>query len=141
MGEYVHKKIIYQRRYAIFVIILVICALVGSIGWKIPVIWKIETLKLPDGCETVYPLKVEMSDVHWWHISGEKVIACDAGYDAAKAYIESHNSIVKLHHLSICGYGSMSCDYIYDSEYDEYFEEHYNPDEYVKIVYERKIGW
>ncbi len=35
----------------------------------------------------------------------------------------------------------MFCDYIYDSEYDKDFEEHYNRDEYVKIVYERKIGW
>ena len=141
MSETVHKKVIYRRRYAIFVIVVVICALLCSIGWKLPVIWKIETLRLPEGCETVYPLKVEMSDTHWWHISGEKVIACDAGYEAAREYIENHNSALKLYHLSICGYGSMFCDYIYNSEYDKDFEEHYNRDAYVKIVYERKIGW
>lgn len=70
-------------------------------GWKIPIILKIETLKLPPGCEMVYPSKVWISDVYWPHIKGEKVIKCDLGYEAAKEYIETHNSKSKLSNISI----------------------------------------
>lgn len=139
MGEAVRKKVTHRKRYALWAIVVVICVLCCSVGWKVPAIWKIETLELPEGCETVHPLKVEISDVHWWHISGEKVIACDAGYEAAKEYIESHNPAEKLEHLKIYEYGSIFCDYIYNSEYDEEFEAHYNKNEYVKIVYEKKF--
>lgn len=104
-------------------------------GWKIPIILKIETLKLPPGCETVYPSKVWISDVYWPHIKGEKVIKCDLGYEAAKEYIETHNSKSKLSNISIDSYGGMSDLAIYNSEFDDYFEEQPDKDNYIKIDY------
>lgn len=104
-------------------------------GWKIPIILKIETLKLPPGCETVYPAKVWISDVYWPHIKGEKVIECDLGYEAAKEYIETHNSKSKLSNISIDSYGGMSDLAIYNSEFDDYFEEQPDKDNYIKIDY------
>lgn len=104
-------------------------------GWKIPIILKIETLKLPPGCEMVYPSKVWISDVYWPHIKGEKVIKCDLGYEAAKEYIETHNSKSKLSNISIDSYGGMSDLAIYNSEFDDYFEEQPDKDNYIKIDY------
>ena len=65
-------------------------------GWKIPVLWRIESLELPKGWKTVYQTKIWISDVYWFHIKGEKVIKCDIGYEAAKEYIEEHNSAEEL---------------------------------------------
>lgn len=104
-------------------------------GWKIPIILKIETLKLPPGCEMVYPSKVWISDVYWPHIKGEKVIKCDLGYEAAKEYIETHNSKSKLSNISIDSYDGMSDLAIYNSEFDDYFEEQPDKDNYIKIDY------
>lgn len=104
-------------------------------GWKIPIILKIETLKLPPGCEMVYPVNVWISDVYWPHIKGEKVIKCDLGYEAAKEYIETHNSKSKLSNISIDSYGGMSDLAIYNSEFDDYFEEQPDKDNYIKIDY------
>ena len=103
--------------------------------WKLPFKWQIDSLNLPEGCVTVYSTRVEFSDVYWPHIQGEKVLACEQGYEAAKEYIESHNSDSKLLHISVWGYGSMSDMYLYDSEYDPYFVENWDADNYVKIVY------
>ena len=130
-----------RRGYAIAIFFVVLFALFSVLFWRVPVRWKIETLNLPEGCEMVYPLKMEITDVHWWHISGEKVLRCEEGYQAAKEYIETHNSALKLHNLRFCGYGAMSCDYIYDSEEDPYFAERYDTDEYIKIIYEKKLSW
>lgn len=104
-------------------------------GWKIPVILKIEALKLPPGCEMVYPSKVWISDVYWPHIKGEKVIKCDLGYEAAKEYIETHNSKSKLSNISIDSYDGMSDLAIYNSEFDDYFGEQPDKDNYIKIDY------
>lgn len=104
-------------------------------GWKIPIILKIETLKLPLGCEMVYPSKVWISDVYWPHIKGEKVIKCDLGYEAAKEYIETHNSKSKLSNISIDSYDGMSDLAIYNSEFDDYFQEQPDKDNYIKIDY------
>lgn len=104
-------------------------------GWKIPIILKIETLKLPPGCEMVYPSKVWISDVYWPHIKGEKVIKCDLGYEAAKEYIETHNSKSKLSNFSIDSYDGMSDLAIYNSEFDDYFQEQPDKDNYIKIDY------
>lgn len=109
------------------------------VGWKIPVAWRMETLKLPKWCETVYHTKIRITDVYWLHIEGEKVIKCDMGYEAVKAYIEEHNSAKKLEHISVSWYGGMSSDPIYDAEYDEAFWQQADQDNYVKICYFRKL--
>lgn len=108
-------------------------------GWKIPISLKIETLKLPVGCETVYPAKVHISDVYLLHIKGEKVIKCDLGYEAAKEYIETNNSKFKLSHITIDLYGGMSDIAIYDSEFDDAFWEQPDQDDYIKIDYFRVL--
>lgn len=109
------------------------------VGWKIPVTWRMETLNLPKGCKTVYHTKIRITDVYWLHIEGEKVIKCDMGYEAVKAYIEEHNSAEKLEHISVSWYGGMSSDAIYDAEYDEAFWQQADQDNYVKICYFRKL--
>ncbi len=57
-----------------------------------PIVWQIETLRLPQDCKTVYHTKIRVSDVYWLHTKGEKVIQCEMGYEAVKAYVEEHNS-------------------------------------------------
>lgn len=105
------------------------------LGWKIPITVKIETLNLPNGCETVYPTKVWISDVYWLHIKGEKVIKCSLGYEAAKEYIETYNSSSKLKNIDIDPYGGMSDIAIYDAEFDEDFWKQPDQDNYIKIDY------
>lgn len=109
------------------------------LGWRLPVIWKIESLRLPEDCETVYPVKIQISDVYWLHIKGEKVIKCSLGYEAAKEYIEANNSLGKLAHISIYPYGGMSDIAVYDAEFDEDFWNQPDRDNYVKISYFRKL--
>ncbi|RKJ44612.1 hypothetical protein D7X98_10755 [bacterium 1XD8-76] len=120
-------------------IIVAAAILLFLFGWKVPVILKIESLHLPEGCETVYPVKVHVSDVYWLHIKGEKVIKCSLGYEAAKEYIEAHNTLEKLENIRIFPYGGMSDIAIYDAEYDEEFRERADQDCYIKIDYLRKI--
>ena len=79
-------------------------------GWKIPVFIRIETLDLPEGCETVYPVKVHISDVYWLHVKGE-----------------------------IYEYGGMSDIAIYDSELDEDFWKQPDRDHYITISFFRKL--
>ena len=50
-----------------------------------PILWRMETLKLPKGCKMVYHTKIWISDVYWPHTKGEKVIKCDMGYELTKA--------------------------------------------------------
>ena len=108
-------------------------------GWKLPIVWRMETLKLPEGCETVYHTKIRISDVYWLHIKGEKVIKCNMGYEAAKAYIEEHNSEKVLKHIEIYPYGGMSDIAIYDSQNDEAFWQQPDRDNYITISYFRKL--
>ena len=102
------------------------------IGWKIPVVWRIETLKLPKGCKTVYHTKVRISDVYWLHIEGEKVLKYDEGYEALKEYIEEYNSKKAL---QIYPYGGMSDLAIYDSQNDIEFWQQMDTEAYIKISY------
>ena len=102
-----------------------------------PILWRIETLRLPKGCKTVYHTKIWISDVYWLHIDGEKVIKCDMGYEQTKAYIEEHNSQKVLEYIGIHPYGGFSDDAIYDSQYDEMFWQQPDQDNYIKISYFR----
>ncbi len=105
------------------------------IGWKIPVVWRIETLKLPKGCKTVYHTKVRISDVYWLHIEGEKVLKYDEGYEALKEYIEEYNSKKALEYIQIYPYGGMSDLAIYDSQNDIEFWQQMDTEAYIKISY------
>lgn len=108
------------------------------VGWKIPVIWRIETLDLPEDSKTVYHTKIRISDVYWLHTKGEKVIRCDVGYEAAKAYIEEHNSMEVLRYIDIYPYGGISDLALYDSQNDEVFWQQPDRDNYITISYLRK---
>ena len=114
-------------------------ALLVGLCWKPLVTWQIESLHLPEGCVTVHPARVELSDVCWWHIQGEKVLACEQGFESAKEYIESHNSDLKLWHISVLGWGAMSDMFLYDSEYDTEYNENWDRDNYVKIEYSLRL--
>lgn len=107
-------------------------------GWKIPIIRRMEALKLPEGCKTIYNTKIWISDVYWLHIKGEKVIKCDMGYEAVKTYIEEHNSEEALKNIDIYPYGGMSDIAIYDSQNDEMFWQQPDRDNYITISYFRK---
>lgn len=108
-------------------------------GWKLLIAWQIESLNLPRGCVTVHHARVELSDVCWWHIQGEKVLSCEQGFEAAKEYIESHNSALKLRHISVLGWGAMSDMFLYDPEYDTEYNENWDKDNYVKIEYSLRL--
>lgn len=97
-----------------------------------------EMLNLPEGSRTVYHTKIRISDVYWFHIKGEKVIWCDVGYEAAKAYIEAHNSREALQYIDIYPYGGMSDLALYDSQNDEGFWQQQDQDNYITISYLRK---
>lgn len=137
------KKIIKCFSIGIAVVLLVI--VIGAValfclgGWKIPILRKIENLKLPDGCTTVYRTKIQISDVYWLHIAGEKVIKCDLGYEETKQYMEANNSESALENISIYPYGGMSDIAIYDSELDEEFWKQPDRDCYIKICYFKKL--
>lgn len=110
-------------RWILLLSIVAVLLLYQFIGWRIPVTLRMETLNLPQNYETVYPTKMWISDVYWWHIKAEKVIKCDIGYEAAKEYIETHNEKKALRYIDIYPYGGMSDIAIYDSEFDDGFWE------------------
>ena len=92
-------------------------------------------------CEDVYPAKVQISDVYWLHIKGEKVIKCDLGYEAVKEYVETHNYEFMRSGISIYPYAGMSDIAIYDSEFDDFFEKQPDKDSYITISYFRKLSY
>lgn len=126
-------------RWILLLSIVAVLLLYQFIGWRIPVTLRMETLNLPQNYETVYPTKMWISDVYWWHIKAEKVIKCDIGYEAAKEYIETHNEKKALRYIDIYPYGGMSDIAIYDSEFDDGFWEQPDQDNYIVISYFRKI--
>ena len=126
-----------KSRWILLLSIAAILLLYQFIGWRIPITLRMETLNLPQNYETVYPTKMWISDVYWWHIKAEKVIKCDIGYEAAKEYIETHNAKRGLKY--IYPYGGMSDIAIYDSEFDDEFWERSDQDNYIVISYFRKI--
>ncbi len=126
-----------KSRWILLLSIAAILLLYQFIGWRIPITLRMETLNLPQNYETVYPTKMWISDVYWWHIKAEKVIKCDIGYEAAKEYIETHNAKRVLKY--IYPYGGMSDIAIYDSEFDDEFWERSDQDNYIVISYFRKI--
>lgn len=128
-----------KGRWKLLLSVIAIILLYGFIGWKIPVAIRIETMNLPPNYETVYPTKMWISDVYWWHIKGEKVIKCDIDYKAAREYIETHNSKKSLKYIDIYPYGGMSDIAIYNSEFDDEFWEQPDQDNYIVISYFRKI--
>ena len=123
----------------LFLIIVAIILFYILAGWKIPIVWRMETLKLPEGCETVYRTKIWISDVYWLHIKGEKVIKCDMGYEETKAYIEEYNSEKAREYINIYPYEGMSDIAIYDSQNDEKFWQQTDRENYIKISYFRKL--
>ncbi|MCI8322056.1 MAG: hypothetical protein HFI54_00105 [Lachnospiraceae bacterium] len=128
-----------KSRWILLLSIAAILLLYQFIGWRIPITLRMETLNLPQNYETVYPTKMWISDVYWWHIKAEKVIKCDIGYEAAKEYIETHNAKRVLKYIDIYPYGGMSDIAIYDSEFDDEFWERSDQDNYIVISYFRKI--
>ncbi len=107
--------------------------------WECLILWRIESLNLPEGSVEVYPAKAWLSDVYWPHIKAEKVLDCEIGTEAAKEYIETHNPAWKLNNMDIVGYGSMSDIAIYELDYDEEYAQKWNTDNCVHIVYFKKV--
>lgn len=122
-----------------FAAVILLYILLSS--WKKPILSQIDNLNLPEGCEEVHPAKVRWSDANWEHIEGEKIIKCDLGYEAAKQYIESHNTKEQLEYIRIHEYGGMVSDPIYDAEFDRQYEKQSREekDKYVKISYFRRL--
>lgn len=128
-------KTITRKLRGIFLCIVILFLFYILIGWKIPVVWRIETLKLPKGCKTVYHTKVRISDVYWLHIEGEKVLKYEEGYEALKKYIEEYNSKKALEYIQIYPYGGMSDLAIYDSQNDIEFWQQPDTEAYITINY------
>ena len=121
------------RKIGLPVAVMLLCYLLA--GWKIPVIWNMETLNLPEGSQTVYRTKIQISDVYWLHTKEEKVIRCDVGYEVAKAYIAEHNSREALKYIDIYPYEGMSDLALYDSQNDEVFWQ--QPDRQGRLYYDK----
>lgn len=128
-----------RKKIRIIYIAIILIVFYALLGWKLPILWKIECLNLPDGCETIYHTKIQISDVYWPHIKGEKVIKCSLGYEAAKEYIENYNSASRLTNITIEEYAGMSDIAIYNSEYDDEFWEQPDYENYIKIDYMKKL--
>ena len=86
-----------------------------------------------------------MSDVYWLHTKGEKVIQCEMGYEAVKAYVEEQllkgkDVILEiaLEYIQIYPYEGMSDLAIYDSQYDEAFWQQPDQETYITISYFKK---
>lgn len=122
-----------SRRILVSIVILLLFYIL--IGWKIPVVWHMEMLRLPKGCKTVYHTKIWISDVYWLHIKGEKVLKYDKGYEALKAYIEEYNSEKALQYIQVYPYGGMSDIAIYDSQNDTEFWQQPDKENYITISY------
>ncbi len=133
-----------MKRSKIVAIISVAVVLVGMVASVYLYIYfsepvqTIKGLSLPDGCETVHPIRVCYSDVYYDKILGEKVILSSMTYDETVRYIEKNNSEEQLENISFVRYGGMSDDYIYDSE-DDIFVAPEQYDYYVKIEYVKEL--
>lgn len=132
------KRISQRTLRRLFWVAGVLCLFWVLGGWKVPIVWQIETLRLPQECETVYRTKIRVSDVYWLHTKGEKVIQCEMGYEAVKAYVEEHNSETALEYIQIYPYEGMSDLAIYDSQYDEAFWQQPDQETYITISYFKK---
>ncbi|MCD7778278.1 MAG: hypothetical protein LUH47_07230 [Clostridiales bacterium] len=94
------KKIVITLAVSAFVVILYLL-----IGWKLPVYYKINSLNLPSGCETVSKTEIIYSDAYSLnHIEGEKIVKYDGGYEKAVEYIEENNSKEKLENIAVSQY-------------------------------------
>lgn len=122
----------------LLLLLVLIFLFYSLVGWKIPIIYRMEMLKLPENCGTVFHTKIQISDVYWLHTIGEKVIKSDMGYEAAKAYIEDCNSEEALKYICIYPYEGMSDISLYDSQCDETFWMQSDRDNYITIRYFRK---
>lgn len=76
-----------------------------------------------------------------WKQKGEKVIKCDIGYEAAREYVETHNSKKALKYIDIYPNGGMSDIAIYNSECDKEFLKQPDWGNDIVISYLRKILW
>lgn len=132
-----------RKNFTVITVILFVLIVSGAFlyipCWKCLVIWKIESLHLPEGSIEVYPAKAWLSDVYWPHVKAEKVLDCGMGTEAAKEYIETHNPAWKLKNMDIVGYASMSDTAIYDLDYDKEYAQNWNTDNCVHIVYFKKV--
>lgn len=132
-----------RKKAPLTALILIIFVILGIIlyipCWKVLILWRIESLNLPEGTVEVYPAKAWLSDVYWPHVKAEKVLDCEIGYEAAKEYIESNNPSFKLNNIEILEYAAMSDTAIYNLEYDEEYPQKWNTDNCVHISYFKKV--
>lgn len=132
-----------KKAVCIAIAILAIAVIAGTLlyipCWKLLILWKINTLNVPEKTTEVYPAKAWISDVYWPHMKGEKVLDCEIGYESAKAYIEANNPAWKLKNLEIVEYGAMSDIAIYALDCDDEYPQKWNTDNCVHIVYFKKI--
>lgn len=132
-----------RKKTVAVTVILAVCLLMGTFlyipCWECLILWRIESLNLPEGSVEVYPAKAWLSDVYWPHIKAEKVLDCELGTEAAKEYIETHNPTWKLNNMEIVGYSAMSDTAIYELDYDKEYEQNWNTDNCVHIVYFKKV--
>ena len=125
-------------RLARAAVICTVLILFFRFAWQIPAFFSIETLHVPQGSQVYLKTKVEISDVNWWHIQGEKVIICPQPYEEVKEYVQSHNSALRRSNTGVLEYGNdMFSDLVYwpwgDKQYNALTQEEKR--HYIKIRY------
>lgn len=111
---------------------MIVTLVAATLLWKIPFYLKLKSINTPDGCEEI-ATKIELSDVYWLHIIGNRVIKYDGGSSAVKEYVLQNNSEAKLENISVYPFFRDWDDYAvspYDYEVDES-----DKDKYVVIEY------
>lgn len=79
---------------------IAVILIAAALLWKIPFHLKLKSIDVPDGCEEI-ATKIELSDVYWLHIIGNRVIKYDGSLEAVKQYILQNNSEKQLENISV----------------------------------------
>lgn len=80
-----------KKKITVIICIILILITVAVLFWRVPVYIKLKTINVPDGCEEI-DTKIILSDAYWLHITGERVIKYDGGYEALNSYVQQNNS-------------------------------------------------
>ncbi len=121
------KKIISISILSVLCIIVLI-----AICWKAPFYIKLKSIDVPKNC-TEIETKVELTDVYWYHVIGERLVKYDGGYEELQSYVEENNSEDKLRNISVHPFFVEKDDYaISPYDYAVDFPEQYK---YVVIKY------
>ena len=123
-----------KKKITIIFCTIFILITVTILFWRVPIYIKLKTINVPYGCEEI-DTKIILSDAYWFHISGERVIKYDGGYEALNSYVHQNNSEFQLKNIEVTPFFVEKSEYavdIFDVEQAERWK-------YAVIEYYRKL--